>query len=242
MMFIHLRKVLSGFVVLSALGASAQASVILDGAQLLQQNDMGAYNTPTQYGWGTQGPGSALATAHLAVGPDLATATAVPGNGDLAYTLSYGTTHFILSGDPGYVLDHLGVDLFFNETDSLSHPQITAYDGGAALGDQRDWDGADLAPGVGLTTTLPHHHLGLRYCYAVQLFIRELRVPRSHLRLIRPHRLQQRRRYTRAQHLSSCRRSARARHQAAPVSAVGSDPALRILTLRMVLRDTIEPG
>jgi len=154
MAFIHLRKVLSGFVVLSALGASAQASVILDGAQLLQQNDMGAFNTPTQYGWGTQGPGSALATAHLAVGPDLETAITVPGNGDLAYTLSYGTTHFILSGDPGYVVDHLGVDLFFNETNSISDPQITAYDGGAALGDQRDWYAGNVAPGVGLTATL----------------------------------------------------------------------------------------
>jgi hypothetical protein len=97
MIFSRLRQVLPGLLLLSAITATAQANVILDGAHLLQQDGSGTYGGSI---WSTTG---CCASAVLGVGTTPGSATNInTGNGDLNYTLLNGITHFVLSGQTGY--------------------------------------------------------------------------------------------------------------------------------------------
>jgi hypothetical protein len=114
---------------------NASASIVLDGAHLLEQTATGDYSGAAI--WSTTG---CCALAQLGIGTTPANATFLNTSaGDLAYTVPDGTTHFVLIGQPGYSVPKLGVSLFFNETSGA--PQIGVYGNPmAASGIQRTYD------------------------------------------------------------------------------------------------------
>lgn len=132
-------KLLFGLVALCAAVTGTQAAtIILDGAQLLQETAAGAYAGTTD--WNTAVSPSDL--AKLGIGTTPGSATYInTGAGDLAYALSTGTTHFVLvsTTEAGLAVPYLGTNLFFNETAGTSAPQISAYDLGDATGNQPDY-------------------------------------------------------------------------------------------------------
>jgi hypothetical protein len=131
---------------------AGHASVVLDGAHLLDQDSSGNYVAGGDI-WSTTG---CCAPAQLGTGTDLSNASYInTGAGDLNYTVPDGTTHFILvAGSTGYSPSNLGVDLYFNLTNATMAPQISADANGGTTGNQPSYDYSNWSlPGGGLVST-----------------------------------------------------------------------------------------